>query len=385
MAVAQAGGAEIRVACSPGERRVVLLRDDRIEAFAIERPDLPDGLGDVHAARVSAVSTAMSGAFLTMAGGETGFLPENETPSPRRPIAQVVSEGDLVLVRTTRAPQGGKGPRLSMRVANPPPHAGDIALLARGEGPVLRMARLWPEAPVIVDLGTVAAALRPVLGSRVTLARGRALEAEEEEALEELGASVVELGQGARLSIHPTPALVAIDVDAGTAAGGADPLAHHRLNERAVREVARQIRLRSLAGAILLDLAGLSTRKREALLAPLQAALAEDPLTPQLLGVTKGGLIEMIRRRVETPLHEVLGRPPSAATLLLAALRRAARDVAANPGRALALRAAPEVLAVAATLPRALAEYRDLAGRALALRPDAGLRPGQESIEEDGA
>ena len=84
----------IRVSVSPGERRVALLRDDRLHAAAIERPARPDGLGDLHRARVSAVSKPMSGAFLLLADGSTAFLPESEaldrkacllytSPSPR--------------------------------------------------------------------------------------------------------------------------------------------------------------------------------------------------------------------------------------------------------------------------------------------------------------
>src|SRR3954465_3280256 len=75
-----------------------------------------------------------------------------------------------------------------------------------------------------------------------------------------------------------------------------------------VPEAARQIRLRNLAGPILLDLAGLTTKRREALAEPLSRALAADPLA-RLLGLGPLGLFEILRQPIPPPLYEVLGWP----------------------------------------------------------------------------
>lgn len=375
-------GDRILVSASPGERRVAVLRDGALQAVAIDRPDLPDGVGDLHGGRVTAVSAAMSGAFVEIAGGETAFLPENETPPPRRPIAKAVSEGDWVLVRVMRAAQGGKGPRVTMRVENAPPLPASRKpqLLARGPGAAERLARLLPALPVETD----SAAIVALLGrDRARLVPGSAFDEDTESAFAELAEPVVALPGGLRLHIHPTPALVAIDVDGGRAAGLGDAATHARVNEAAAIEVARQILLRNLSGAILVDFAGLAIRKRDSVLPPLERALAADPLAPQLLGLTRLGLVEIVRRRVHPPLHEVLGSPTSAVTHCLAALRAMARDAAARPHVALALRAAPEVVAAAAALPIAQAEYQAATGRRLLLRADRALRPGEAQIEED--
>jgi ribonuclease G len=375
-------GDRILVSASPGERRVAVLRDGALQAAAIDRPDLPDGVGDLHLGRVTAVSAAMSGAFVEIAGGEAAFLPESETPPPRRPIAKAVSEGDWVLVRVTRAAQGGKGPRVTMRVEDAPPLPATRKpqLLARGPGAAERLARALPDLPVETD----SAAVMALLGrDRARLVQGSAFDEATESAFAELAEPIITLPGGLRLHIHPTPALVAIDVDAGRAAGLGDAAAHGRVNEAAAAEVARQIVLRNLSGAILVDFAGLPIRKRPTVLPPLEKALAADPLAPALLGVTRIGLVEIMRRRVHPPLHEVLGSPTSAATHLLAALRGMARDAAARPHVALALRAAPEVVAAAASLPIALAEYQATTGRRLVLRADRALRPGETQIEED--
>ena len=370
----------IRVSVSPGERRVALLRDDRLHAAAIERPARPDGLGDLHRARVSAVSKPMSGAFLLLADGSTAFLPDSEAPDRK-----ALHEGAILPIRITRAGQGGKGPRATARLTEAERAAAvgeGVALIRRGPDAALRLAAREPSAEIATDNPAEAARLKRLLGARVRLLREPAFDDALEAEFDLLAGQEVPLPGGGRLTIHPTPALTAIDVDAGTHAGGGDASSQLRLNHGAVEEAARQIRLRELAGAILLDVAGMPVKRREALSAPLAAALEADPLKPRLLGLTRLGLFEIQRSRIQPPLHEVLGAPPSALTHGLIALRRAAREAAAAPGRALALRAHPAVLAALEALPGALAEMTASAGRALRLVPDAALSPGREQVEE---
>jgi ribonuclease G len=371
----------IRVSVSPGERRVALLRDDRLHAVAIERPARPDGLGDLHRARVTAVSKPMSGAFLLLADGQTAFLPDSEAPDRK-----AVQEGAILPIRITRAGQGGKGPRATARVTEAERAAAaagsGVALIRRGPDAALRLALREPAAEVATDNPAEAARLKGALGYRVRLLREPAFDDALEAEFDLLAGQEVPLPGGGRLTIHPTPALTAIDVDAGAHAGGGDAASQLRLNHAALEEAARQIRLRELAGAILLDVAGMQAKRREALSAPLAAALEADPLKPRLLGLTRLGLFEIQRPRIQPPLHEVLGAPPSALTHGLISLRRAAREAASAPGRALALRANPTVLAALEALPGALAEMTAAAGRALRLVPDAALAPGREQVDE---
>ncbi len=374
---------EIRAAVSPGETRVALLIDDEVVEFAVERGGLGFAVGALHLAKVSAVAPAMSGAFLTLPGEVTGFLPESEAPA--RPIGKAVQQGQAVPVRITRAPQGGKGPRLSARLS--PEEAGLAAgarapaLLRPAPEAALRLALAHPGASLVTDGAVLAARLRAALGrERVALSSAPAFDEAVEAEFATLLQSEVPLPGGGRLHIHPTPALVAMDVDAGSHAGARDPSAQARFNAVAMREAARQMRLRNLAGAILLDPAGLAVRRREGLLEPLAAALATDPLSPRLLGLTRLGLVEMVRSRVHPPLHEVLGHPPSPLTHGLAALRRAAREAALAPGRALALHAAPVVLAALRGQPSVLEDYAAGAGHTLMLCADPAREPGEESV-----
>ena len=378
----------ILASAAPGEVRVALLEGDRLVEYWPDRPERPDGVGDLHRARVTARAPAMAGAFLLLGGGATGFLPDEEL----RGTGQAPQEGLVLAVRVTRAAQGGKGPRVTARLgaaerarAAAAPGSGP-ALLARGPGHALRLAGLHPTAPVMVDSAALAARLRGTLDrARVALAPGPLFDDALEAEIDGLAGPEVPLPGGAgRILVHPTPALTAIDVDAGAAAGARDATAQERLNRIAVEEAARQIRLRNLAGPILLDLAGLSARRRAALEAPFAAALAADPLAA-LKGIGPLGLFELLRRRVHPPLHEVLGGPMAATTAGLAALRRLAREAAAAPGRAFGVVAAPSVAAALQALPGALAEAAETTGRPVAVRGDAALVPGAERIEEEAA
>lgn len=382
------------VGVSPGEVRAVLLRGDTPAAYRVDRPARPDGLGDLHRARVTAIAPAMSGAFVLLAGGQTGFLPETEVSGARMPIGRAVHEGMILPVRVTRAAQGGKGPRVTARLtesenallataAEGGPEGAPL-LLARGPDPALRLARLHPDAAIVTDGPALAARLRGAVGAdRVRLSPTPVFDALLEADLAALAEPEVALPGGGRLLIHPTPALVAIDVDAGAAAAGRDTVAHARVNAAAAIEAARQVGLRELAGPILIDFAGLAAKQRAALVPAVEAAFADDRRT-EVLGLGPLGLVELRRRRDAAPLHEVLGWPLSPLSHGLAALRRAAREAAAGPGRSPArsieIRAAPTVISAVMDLPHALGDYAAATGRPVLLRADPGLLPGEEAI-----
>ena len=340
--------------------------DDGLTDYAIWRPGRPDGVGDAHRARVVATMPGMAGAFVTMAGDAEGFLPDSAGASG-------LGVGDMVAVAVTRAAQGGKGPRL--RRLDEDPGVGRPALLRRGPNPVLRLASLHP-GPVFIDDPAVFAAMRPALGDRLVL--GTAWDEDLRSTVAALSARAVTLPGGLRATIEPTAALVAIDVDMAGATAGRDAKApkQEAANRAALPALARQIRLRSLAGAILIDLAGMALRRRPALADAVRAALANDPAQPRLLGFTPGGLIEIQRPRTHPPLHELLAGPHAAG---LAALRAI---VGADPAHPPALRAAPDVVSALESDPVALPALANRLGRSLLLRSDPALPPGATIIEE---
>jgi Ribonuclease G/E len=350
---------------SPGEVRTALLLGGRLMEAWVERPARPDGVGDLQRGRVVAISAAMSGAFVALAGNETGFLPESAASAPRQPIRKAVQEGQILGLRVTRAAQAGKGPRLSALLADAeaallavaPP--GAPRLVARGPSAAQRLAARYPKAVIRASGAGLMARLRAALGDRVQAQHGAVFDEAIEGEFAALAESAVALPGGGVLHIQTTRALTALDVDSG---GAGDGLA--RFNETALPEIARQIRLRNLSGAILLDVAGLSAKRRQALLEPLREALRPDALL-RLVGLTGLGLVEMVRDRIHPPLAEILHTPLAEG---LAALRQAARDAAARPAERLMLEARPEVIAALRDLPGALDDYTALTGHGLELR-----------------
>jgi Ribonuclease G/E len=349
-------------ACSPGEVRVAVVHDGILADYGIWRPGAPDGVGDVYRGRVIAKVPAMAGTFVALGDAE-GFLPDSSGGTG-------LSDGDGVTVRITRAAQGGKGPRLAVHDCGPTGSEAP-ALLSRGPGVLLEFALRHADAPVELDDAGLVGQLRPVLGDRLVLSAAD-FDAVIEEAAEELAVPSIELPRGGRLHIQPTPALVAIDVDAGTAVGTRQgkTAAHLGANRAMLPELARQIRLRNLSGAIMVDFAGLPSRRRAALGPALANALEEDPVRPRLLGFTALGLAEIVRPRIHPPLHEQLAGPHAAG---LAALRRVAAEVAAHPHRSPILRASPAIVGALQGDADALADLARRAGRGLILRSDPTL------------
>ncbi len=357
----------ILASASPGEVRVAVLDGDTLADYALWRPGSPDGLGDVHAGRVTARVPAMAGAFVDL-GGADGFLPDSAG-------AAGLAEGTILAVHVTRSAQGGKGPRLAalpdMAVSAP------ARLLRRGPGALRRLADLHPGAPVAVDDAALFAALRPALGERlhcVARAFDDALEAE----VDALCTPMAALPGGLRASIVPTPALVAIDVDGAvaTAARAAKSAAQLAANRVAIPALARQIALRNLSGAILIDFAGIPIKRRAALAPDLTAALAADPARPRLLGFSHLGLAEILRPRSAAPLHELLAGPHAAG---LAALRALAADPAR---RGPVLRASPSVVAALRADTAALPDLARRLTHPLMLRSDPALPQTGWAIEE---
>ncbi len=362
-------------AASPGEIRVALVRGASLLAYTIERPGAPDGVGDVHRGRIAARRPALGGSFVALDGDAQGFLPDSEGASG-------LAEGALLGVRVVRAAQAGKGPRLTARLDEAQAAAsaeGKARRVARGPGALERMALAYPEAAIETDDAALAAAARGLRASGLAVVARvfpGALEAE----IDGLGEPEVALPGGLRASIHPTPALVAIDVDSGAASNARTPkpVAQREANRAALPALVRQVVLRNLSGAILVDLAGMAAKKRAALGPELAHALRADPLGARLLGFTALGLAEIVRARVHPPLHEVLAGPHAAGLL---ALRAVARAVAAEPGPARALRGAPDVVAALQADPVALGDLARRSGRALILRSDPALGPGGWAME----
>jgi len=175
------------------------------------------------------------------------------------------------------------------------------------------------------------------------------------DALDAALAPVVPLPSGGRLVIEPTAALVAVDVDAGSGSARA-------ANAEALAALPGALRLRGLAGSILVDLIADGPRLPGPARRALEEALAADPSPARLAGVSRLGLLEISRERRAPSLAERETGPVAQA---LAALRLAVRETRAAPVPALALYVAP---GAAAVLRGPLADTVAAAERRLGLR-----------------
>jgi ribonuclease E/ribonuclease G len=122
----------------------------------------------------------------------------------------------------------------------------------------------------------------------------------------------VPLPGGGSVVIERTEALVAIDVNGGERG---DAVA---VNLEAAQEVARQLRLRNLGGIIVIDFINMSRAgDGERIVQALSGAVADDPGSTHVYGISKLGLVEMTRSRRGPSLADVLAgvSAPAAAAI----------------------------------------------------------------------
>ena len=136
----------------------------------------------------------------------------------------------------------------------------------------------------------------------------------------------VRLPSGGTLWCQRTHALWAIDIDGA----GADIQNHgfDGLFGEAAAEIARQIRLRGMSGPIMIDVprAGSANKKFRS---QLQSRLYDDPQHTEVLGMTRGGMLELWRPHGRAALDDVMA--DDVAQAALAGLRLAAMRPAFNP------------------------------------------------------
>lgn len=127
-----------------------------------------------------------------------------------------------------------------------------------------------------------------------------------EEKLDELFEPTVKLESGGSIVITPTEALVSVDVNSGKATKerSVEDTAL-KTNLEAARELVRQLRLRDLAGLIVVDFIDMRELKnRKAVEKELKDALKTDRAKIQVGRISTFGLLEMSRQRMHSSLLE---------------------------------------------------------------------------------
>lgn len=119
--------------------------------------------------------------------------------------------------------------------------------------------------------------------------------------LESLKDAQIYLNDGGTIIIEYTSAMTVIDVNQGSAGSISE------INQAAAKEVVRQIRLRSISGAILVDFINMDQKaERVRLLEALELSFLNDIGSAQVHGFTRLGIIEITRKRRTASLLEKL-------------------------------------------------------------------------------
>ncbi len=134
-----------------------------------------------------------------------------------------------------------------------------------------------------------------------------------EKQVEEIHNSVCELKSGGYIVLNPTEALVAIDINSGksTKERSIQETAF-KTNLEAAEEIARQMRLRDIAGLVVIDFIDMEIQEHNlAVERKLKECLRQDRARIQIGSISEFGLLEMSRQRLRSSLIESTSRPCS--------------------------------------------------------------------------
>ncbi|WP_343560061.1 ribonuclease E/G [Kiloniella sp. b19] len=313
----------------PGELRLALMKNGRLEDYCLERSSRPVLNGALFAGRVRKVQAELDAAFVDLGRGvPDGLLPLNQVEEKDLSQNGTVAEGQWLACRVQREAFENKGPRLTARLSNAERESVQSRIRENGKaGLISRPDPLehWLEPyrktglPFYFTQSDQLARFRGLPGGLGTLVPEHCPQetalferARIEEELDALLMPEVPLPSGGSLLIEQTRTLCAVDVNAaqGLAAGGSAKKAALRLSLEAVGELMRQLRLRNIGGRVVVDLPVL---KGKAEIGELFSSLKRwalcDPVSVKLLPLHLSGLLELTRHRKGHALRDLMAVP----------------------------------------------------------------------------
>ncbi|MGE5563528.1 MAG: Rne/Rng family ribonuclease [Bacillota bacterium] len=209
---------------------------------------------------------------------------------------------------------------------------------------------------------------------------------------------IVQLKSGGYLVINPTEALVSIDINSGrsTREHNIEQTAFNT-NLEAAQEIARQLRLRDMAGLIVIDFIDMEqsshVRKVEK---AMKEALKNDRARIQVGRISSFGLMEMSRQRLRTGVLEASTKPcphcegtglmRTAASAGLSALRIIEDEAARGRGERICLRAGKEAAIYVLNKKRAeLADIEHRYGVSIEILVDESFEGARMTVDSSGA
>ncbi|WP_123400910.1 ribonuclease G [Inmirania thermothiophila] len=139
---------EVLVNVTPQETRVAVVENGVLQEVHIERTRSRGIVGNIYKGRVSRVLPGMDAAFVDIGLERAAFLHASDVcrgrpeldPARSQPIAELLREGEELLVQVVKDPLGSKGARLTTQITVPSrylvmvPCMGQVALSQRIEG-----------------------------------------------------------------------------------------------------------------------------------------------------------------------------------------------------------------------------------------------------------
>jgi len=357
-------GTVLAVETGPVVRRAALQRDGVLEAVEVDRlTDHQPRVGAIYRCRITGRITGIGAATADMGGGITGFFPDAADLSPGQSLLaevrreadgekavrlspaiqlrsahlvftparpginisrKIIDENERARLHAALAPfaaQGGFVVRTDARNASEDTMREQAGHLVRQYHRLAEDSSLGQRAPapdavarIVAGVGHIdtvmadeasAETLPATLTPRIDPSPFETLDLDD--VLDALVSPRHDLAEG-WISIDSTPALVAIDVNTGSATGGNATL---RVNLDAARAIPRLLSLKKLGGLIVVDFAGAPKGDDRARIAAVfQQSVSRYLEGSKVLGWGPAGLLETACRRPGRSLAMLLLENP---------------------------------------------------------------------------
>ena len=307
---------------SPGQLRVAALSNSKLLEIYFDSPMIPN-VNSIYLGRVIKELHSVRGIFIDLGFDKPGFL-----SNAKRKFV----EGELIFVKIIQPPRKGKGAKVSPMVSNNKslkiddyvdkklPHRISIS-----ESLISRCCNMYISTLDEIIIASYQNSNEIINDIKNTF-KGKIINTKDdiffnygvEETIEHLMHPRVLLKEGASITIDEAEAFTAIDIDSGLASA-------RDANFLALKELAVQLRLRAIGGAIIVDL--IPCDNRQELKKYFTTLIGDDPTETRINGFTPGGRLEINRRRIRPSTSEILFHRDndfhfSSRTIALSALRK---------------------------------------------------------------
>ncbi|HQL47973.1 MAG TPA: Rne/Rng family ribonuclease, partial [Holophaga sp.] len=214
-----------------------------------------------------------------------------------------------------------------------------------------------------------------------------------EEQIDRIYARKVNLPSGGAIVLDQTEALVAIDVNSGKTTGDNQEDTAFKSNLEAAEEIARQLRLRDLAGLVVIDFIDMKRENHNrAVMERLVDCLKEDKARMEVGKINRFGVLVMTRQRLRPSIHHVthetcptcqgVGQVKSIEALALSVVRRIKAVLSREGVAEMRVKLAPSIaMAVLNQKRRDLAELENQHEASLLILADASVAYGEMQAE----